>query len=193
MHYHAEIWVPNLYELKTQLAAILEPHKEGYDEKTGECSGFWDWYQVGGRYTGSHDPAYDPEKDPENIEVCWICEGTGFRHDALGNTTRAKDPSYTCNGCGKHSDGKWVHGDYGPGRCLKWPTKWRDVQTDIAPVGAINEALTAHTLIVGGNVLHKEVWDGNDFKATDFDGKVKPALERLGIRDGYLVTVDYHS
>jgi DnaJ-class molecular chaperone len=32
-------------------------------------------------------------------EECKICEGTGIRNDELGKQERAKDPSYTCNGC----------------------------------------------------------------------------------------------
>jgi hypothetical protein len=29
----------------------------------------WDWWQIGGRYTGRLDPLYDPEKDPRNQEI----------------------------------------------------------------------------------------------------------------------------
>lgn len=33
-----------------------------------ESGGFWDWYQIGGRWTGAFDD-YDPEKDPANQEI----------------------------------------------------------------------------------------------------------------------------
>lgn len=85
----------------------------------------WDWWQVGGRYTGLLSPAYDPEKDPRNIETCAICGGTGMRDDALGKDHRAKDPSYTCNGCG------------GKGTRAKWPTKWVNFEGDSIPRGAL--------------------------------------------------------
>lgn len=58
----------------------------------------WDWWVVGGRWTGVLD-GYDPSTDPENWEVCFICGGTGMRMDRLGLSARAEDPSYTCNGC----------------------------------------------------------------------------------------------
>ena len=38
----------------------------------------WDWYVIGGRYTGSLT-GYDPEKDPANTKVCSLCGGTGKR------------------------------------------------------------------------------------------------------------------
>src|SRR5688500_14258938 len=38
----------------------------------------WDWYQIGGRFTGLLD-GYDPDKDPANIQQCELCAGTGVR------------------------------------------------------------------------------------------------------------------
>lgn len=188
MHYHAEVWVPSLNGLDQQLQFIMEPYREGDTD-----GGFWDWYQIGGRYTGTHDSNYDPAKDPANIETCRQCEGTGFRSDSLGIQQRADTPSYTCNGCGEFKDGKWQHGPYGPGKSLKWPTEWRRVKSDVIPVSAVSEALTAFTLIVAGEVLTQEKWDGHEWAKTDFPGLVKPQLEKRGVKDGYLVTVDYHS
>ena len=65
-HYHAEVWVPWGLESAASkfVESVLAPYKENYD---GE--GWWDWYQIGGRYTGRHDPNYAPEKDKRNIEA----------------------------------------------------------------------------------------------------------------------------
>jgi hypothetical protein len=189
MHYHAEIWVPSTNNLEAQIDFIMEPHKEDESEK-----GFWDWYQIGGRFTGSHDSTYDPTTDPANLETCGWCDGTGFRNDDLGRSERAKHPDYTCNACGTFVEGVgWKHGKNGPGRALKWPTLWVRVSTDISPVQAISNDLKAFTLIANGNVLHQEIWNGKEWVKTEFDGVVKSALQHLGIKDGYLVTVDYHS
>ena len=62
-------------------------------------SGHWDWFEIGGRWTGTYS-GYDPEKDPRNQEMCDICHGTGKRNDELGKKARKEDPTYTCNGCG---------------------------------------------------------------------------------------------
>lgn len=42
----------------------------------------WDWYVVGGRFTGVLD-GYDPTADPENWETCRLCHGTGQRTDMV--------------------------------------------------------------------------------------------------------------
>jgi hypothetical protein len=82
----------------------------------------WDWYQVGGRWSGQFDSDYDPATDPDNIETCFICRGTGMRNDTLGQEARAKDPNYTCNGCG------------GKGTSVKWPTQWKNDRGNIESV-----------------------------------------------------------
>lgn len=75
----------------------------------------WDWWVIGGRYTGKFRPDYDPASDPQNQERCFLCGGTGLRNDDLGRQARADDPSYTCNGC----DGK--------GLSTKFSSKWANV------------------------------------------------------------------
>jgi hypothetical protein len=157
-----------------------------------KCS-FYDFYQVGGRWTGEHEK-FNPEDDPNNYELCWICGGTGFRNDETGMNTRKSNESYTCNGCGSFDEksGKWSHGKYKQGYSLKWPTKWKHREKDIIPVSDIREDLSCFTLIVDGKVYHQEKWTGKEFIKTDFDGNVKNMLNKLGIKDGYLVTIDYH-
>lgn len=106
---------------RADLAKKLEeahPRIKEADPECEECKGSgtygstrnpnskWDWWVIGGRWNGHLLPDYDPTKDPRNLEVCWLCHGTGKRNDALGQQTREQDPSYTCNGC--DGDGKSV-------------------------------------------------------------------------------------
>jgi hypothetical protein len=72
----------------------------------------WDWWCIGGRWQGELDVGYDATKVPENYETCSVCRGTGRRDDDLEREARAKDPSYTCNGCA------------GTGKALKWNSRW---------------------------------------------------------------------
>lgn len=72
----------------------------------------WDWWQIGGRWSGMLEVGYDPKTDPANMENCFLCGGTGQRDDDIGKAQRAIDPNYMCNGC----DGKGVRS--------KWPTGW---------------------------------------------------------------------
>ncbi len=208
-HYHAEVWVQEAFisrfpdKLRFPCAqdaieTILAPYNENgkdYDDN----SGWWDWWQIGGRWTGAHVPGYDPDTDPNNIETCKICNGTGFRTDKGGEEQRAKDPTYTCNACGDFILDKnkkivgWGHGAAGAGKAVKWPTSWEHFPGDIMEVKDIPESLDCYTLIVKDQVRQTEIWNGEDFVATGFSGLVVPKLKELGVTDGYLVTVDYHS
>lgn len=95
-----------------EVGRLLAPYDENLP---GNQQAKWDWYQIGGRWSGALTPDYDPAQDPANVEVCPICHGSGQRDDELGREARRDNPDYTCNGC----DGK--------GRAVKWPTAWRQV------------------------------------------------------------------
>lgn len=66
MHYLSYAVIKNdpSQTLEEQISTILGPHEENYDGD--ERIGVWDWYQIGGRWTGHFD-SYDPTTDPANI------------------------------------------------------------------------------------------------------------------------------
>lgn len=69
MHHFAAVVIPAgvAYEdAGPYVEKYMEPYREEYDEAADELTGFWDWYQIGGRWTGVW-AEYDPEKDPRNI------------------------------------------------------------------------------------------------------------------------------
>lgn len=115
----------------TEAKDRLEKEHELYNKPDPECedcegsgkrlstynpNSQWDWYQVGGRWTGVYS-GYEPEKDPKNIETCFICGGTGVRYD---DVVQGK-----CNGCS------------GKGTRVSWPTGWKNHPGDILPVAEI--------------------------------------------------------
>jgi hypothetical protein len=114
----------------------------------------WDWWQVGGRWSGKLVPKYDPEKDPANSELCAICNGTGKRTDmAVENG---------CNGCN------------GNGWRVKWPTSWARVDGDRVQVrdlqvGALRteaeQKAAARWDAVHGVVAGREVRSFSEIKA----------------------------
>ncbi|MNU30402.1 hypothetical protein D3C71_188870 [compost metagenome] len=61
----------------------------------------WDYWTVGGRYSGRLKPGYDPEKDPANLEPCH-CKRWG-------------DDTASCRHC------------KGTGETARFPSKWVDV------------------------------------------------------------------
>lgn len=100
----------NRNEAKGKAETFLSQH----DQENG--TGVWDWYVIGGRWTGTLT-GYDPEADPANNEKCDTCGGTGKRTDEVAEA----NPSLKerCNGCG------------GKGHRVKWPTEWKPHAGDI--------------------------------------------------------------
>ncbi len=47
----------------------------------------WDWWSIGGRWTGHFAINYDPSEDRRNYKQCFICHGTGTRADTVYKET----------------------------------------------------------------------------------------------------------
>ena len=203
MHYYAEIYLEKLGNVDEQIAKIMEPYDESlkverYEEDGEEYwrnpRGFWDYWRIGGRATGRHT-GYDPTKERLNYSKCMWCCGTGYRNDKIGQEAREETPTFTCNACGDYDSEtkKWSHGEFGPGLGLNY--KLRPHYGDVMHIAGIKDDLTCYTLIVNGKVYHKEHLDHENLtflKNPEFDGNVMKKLNELGIKDGYLITVDYH-
>jgi len=157
MSHFAVLVVTDRKPTQDELSRIMQPYHE-YVGRITNPNAKWDWWTVGGRWTGMLSPVYDPEGDPSNTEVCILCGGTGLRNDALGRKARAEDPAYTCNGCG----GKKIS--------TKWPTQWKkfdgdqirrgDLQLEALQTQAERRAATRYDLftkIVAGRALPD--WD----------------------------------
>lgn len=154
---------------------------------------FYDWYQIGGRYTGRLS-GYDPEKDPKNIETCNLCNGTGVRPADQFVTVALMEACGGCNGC------------CGVGKRVKWPTQWEphdgDITTCDVALKKWNEQDSngeQHSpwalLNLQGEYLESP-WKMDDFdgkKRKEFDALVKSELEVGKEKGAILVVVDYHS
>jgi hypothetical protein len=197
-HYFAAVVVPADTTIENAEAAvrpILEPYDENleveeYTNEDGETywrnpRGKWDWFQVGGRWTGVWS-SYDPSTDPANIETCSLCAGSGLRNDSLGMAHRRRDPEYTCNGCG------------GKGTRVKWPTQWEPTSGDVVPVAAVLDNPDARTpfavVIPEGGWHERETWNGESFDVIPEDVWGKRVRELLEpYRNAKLVVVDFHN
>lgn len=128
-------------EVEMIVAELLEPYRES--ETCFEDGTRWDWYQIGGRWTGALDPSYNPETDSVNVETCPQCGGTGHRDDFLGQRARERDSSYTCNGCG------------GEGSRVKWPTQWKRFKGDMRPANEVPVDFTPYALVTPDGRWHE--------------------------------------
>lgn len=191
MHYFGAAVVPagtTRDEVEKVLADVLAPHQEQYDEDTEEYAGVWDWYQVGGRWTGVWGE-YDPHKDPRNVETCMVCGGSGTRAGGLERFGQEWfDWSHGCNGC------------MGEGTTVAWPTQWVDYDGDIIKVAALlrNPLRRPLTLFLpDGERRERETYHPNSephfvqLPDEEWEQVLADALEPY--RDHALVVVDYHS
>lgn len=61
MHYSNLVIIENDYDVDSSVQRAMG--KSAYDDPRS----FWDWYQIGGRWTGVLDgDSYDPASDPQN-------------------------------------------------------------------------------------------------------------------------------
>ncbi len=125
MHYANLIVVerpPNITEesIKSAVGELMEDHRD-----------WWDFWQIGGRWTGLFD-GYEPAKDQKNIKPCKLCGATGKRRDM-----RVENG---CNGC------------EGTGKAVEWPTQWVFHPGDVVPIEALTPEHYAQ--------IHRVVLDG---------------------------------
>lgn len=149
MHYFVAVLVPNNEEdvnIEGEVASLLEDHGDGQK---------WDWYQIGGRWTGAYD-GYNPAKDPKNWEKCDLCKGTGERKD-LNPEDRRKG---YCNGCSSSKE------DGCPaGMRVKWPTEWKIHKGDIAPAkDALKKKATPHSVVTPDGEWHEAEVDWDNYE-----------------------------
>jgi len=126
MHYHTEVWISNDNNVEEQVKKAMAPYHEGE-------TGFWSWYQIGGRWKGEHVLGYKAEEDFQNQESCRYCSGTGFQRDI----------DKRCNACN------------GTGTAVKWPTEWVPHEKDVISIAEISDKLAPYTLILPSKVFHR--------------------------------------
>ena len=166
-----EEWTKDWREI-AERAEKEHPLFEKFDPECEDCGGSgirsttynpkskWDWWQIGGRWTGSLDE-YEPEKDLENQEWCSFCAGTGNRSDAtyyahpdkveatryavsqksalvgaLGELGEVAEPIEIMPG---YVQVEWCNGCDGKGIKAKWPTEWVKYEGDVQPVERVLE------------------------------------------------------
>jgi len=167
---------------------------------------WWDWYVIGGRWSGQHVVAGLPED-----KLKGFCEELERRQlpDSCDyfEGLNSKDQ--------EAADALWREFFPGAGdKCLLLH-RCGEQSVDVMPVGQLPKRLSAATLIVAGPdcsdehelrarfMLHTKVWNGCNLQPTNWDGNVLKGIELA--KDDYVkthldpvtaewlaVTVDYH-
>ncbi len=128
MHFGVLVIVDSNLDPETAVEELLSPGQGDW----------WDWWTIGGRYTGCLNDAYDPKKDEANIETCSLCQGTGKRADM--------EVANGCNGC------------QGKGKRVKWATQWAKHKGDVISVDDLPDA-DFFVVVTPYDTWHKERWE----------------------------------
>jgi hypothetical protein len=199
--------VTTIAEAHEAVSKAMDPYYEGNEavqvtDEDGHTywtnpQGWWDWWQIGGRWSGALDPDYDPMKDPRNQtnKPCHWCKGTGAKNaEVVFEANNDTDVCSQCSGTGKEAE---------------WPTQWAEHAGNIQPVTTVLERIeagTVHTpyrlVAPDAPVRSREKWD-DEAPSTWKEGGKGAFVEDCGeeemkvLLSGYLGAnveiVDYHS
>lgn len=167
MHFSALVIIENPDErpIDEQVSDVMDQHKH-----------LWDWYQIGGRWSGLAD-RYEPDKDPQHIVECRLCGGTGTRPDMV--------VADGCNGC------------LGTGKHTTWPTEWKRHDGDVFPIAQLTEGAmrNVHTVLSGSDEFLSERYEPWRPSGETFVKQDKPSAEWLKsyYENATAVVVDFHN
>lgn len=216
VHYHMEVIMPPTDDVEAAIGKILAPFDENAEENEDYSTkhAFWDWWQLGGRYSGSKIEArvgrdkikaFHAALESQNVTV----SGLAFGKQELSPATQI--PAV---------DALWREMCPGGGDvCTLFKHSGDKMSGDICRFDELPNGLTAYSVIIAApgysgelqaeEMFHKSIWNGVSFQETTFDGQVTGVVDdylkrissyredykdRATIKPDWLVvTVDYHN
>jgi hypothetical protein len=158
-------------------ADVVSPLLAPYDEN-GEWlaeGSRWDWWVIGGRWTGELTGDCDPRDDIANYEVCNLCGGTGERPDGLVRFGRGWVESVNgCNSC------------FGNGITLSGSFQAYD--RDVAPLSSVSADFTPFAVVTPDGNWHEQGrmgWFGCVWKDEQGDGEKPEVLWAAAVKALY--------
>jgi hypothetical protein len=140
---------------------------KGYLTTTINPDAKWDWWRIGGRFTGDLVTDYDPETDPANLEICPACIGPRARYETA--------QCVNCNGTGISAK------DY---------PEWREFERDILLAAEVRRDALTYALLTPDGVWqerdHRPYWEEDPAIVR----AVRAALEQYA--DHTVALVDCH-
>jgi hypothetical protein len=217
MHYHCEIILPPTTEIERDVESVMRPFSENADPEESRGHGFWDWYQIGGRWSGSKVQAridrvrldeFYAELSRRKVTV----SGLQWGKQELSPASQIPE-----------IDALWREWfpESGIAHCPLFKHSGNTLLDDVCVFKNAPLELVCSRLIVGvphwkeadkvepGYMLECEYWNGCNHVKTTWDGTLKQALEKYAEHgahysdeykakreikpDWLVVTVDYHS
>lgn len=207
MHFHCEIILPPTDDPEGAVKQIMEPFYEGGEEN---YKAFWDWYVIGGRWSGSKARA---RLDPERVEA--FVDELKARKVTVSGVTAGKQSLSPASQV-PEVDALWREWfpESGLEACPIFEHAGDRLLDDICRLGDTPLGMKVERVIVAGPqwgdatglraawMAEVSCWNGVNHIATVWDGSIRAALElyreqsRQGadVTDDWLtVTVDYHT
>lgn len=215
-HYHLEIIMPPVEDVKAAVKQIMKPFDEGGEDS---YKSFWDWYVIGGRYAGAK---LNYDKSKTDAFYAWL-KAEGVTVSGVQCGKQELSPASQV----EKVNAKWAEmfPESGLTVCplfAHYQNQYDDNlrPPDVMKLGGVSKDLTAFAVIVAGKaysgdglkaefMIHQYMWNGVNHVDTKWDGLVSSALEMHtkkleGYREEYrkeatptddwlCVTVDYHS
>jgi len=150
----------------------------------------WDWWVIGGRWTGQLDADYDPRKDPANLVKCVICKGTGDRegwvsYNESGERVFSDEQAEHCNGC---------NGCMGTGSSVNWTLKDYDKDIRLLSEVEITDDVIPFGIITPDGEWHQRAEMGwfamTSNENNDWDKEARELLEKY--KHCIAVVIDCH-
>ena len=208
MHHHCEIILPPTTDIQTSLNVILA---QFYENTENASHAFWDWWVVGGRWSGQHQLARFDKKRLDSFSD--LLEQKKITVSGF----RAGKPELSPSDQMPVVDDLWKKHfpEYDGEHCPLFKHAGQQILDDICLFSEIPKSLEASRVIFADAegkatfMLSDSIWNGVNHEKTAWDGSVSGAIvmfeehakhyreeyrERVLPRADWLAaTIDYHS
>lgn len=217
MHYHCEIVMPKCDDYIQQIEKIMAPFREGNDGEDASSHQFWDWYQIGGRWSGNKLRARLGE---DRIDE--FCAELNRRQVTVSGLQWGKQELSPASQI-PEVDALWREWfpNSGSDACLLFKHAGDVLPLDACSFEEAPLDMKCERVIVAGprwnddntleaaSMQQADFWNGVNHCPTTWDGTLRQAIERHAERlssykdeyrerhtvrpDWLVVTIDYHS
>ena len=221
MHFPLEIIMPpcETEKINKCVEEVMAPFDENNKSEEASTFRFWDWYEIGGRYSGnkiitslSDEKIEDFYKKLKILNV--TVSGARFGKNSLDPISQIP-----------LVDELWrdMFPESGLEVCPLFSHSGKSLQGDISLLKDISPKSSAYAVLIADHsrwgdqslrpvyLIHKEMWNGVSFIRTDWDSSILSAVKKYEDKinerdktgeswkrkgpkgDWFVITVDYHS
>jgi hypothetical protein len=205
-HYHTEVVIPPTDDIEGAIDKLMAPFNEQCDEEDGDRRhAFWDWFVIGGRWSGEKMVARLGEDKLTEFHKKLAEMKLTVSGVVAGKETISPPEQIPA------VDALWREHFPGAGDVCPLFDHYKGGNVDVCTVADLPERLNAFRVIVANAegyatfMLAKEIWNGVTWQDSAFDGLIKPVTDLFQkgenwpytqakvTPDWLVVTVDYHS